>query len=230
MVKIERADTEKTRRAIQSLNREKNKASGKYNTAEVFEALTEIFHSKCYLCESKSTTSWEIEHLTPHGGDSELKFDWYNLFLACHHCNHIKSNKYTPILDCTAVEVDEIISFRKLGYFGIDEKLSFDRVDDTDTRQEIGMTCKLLERVYYGKTPQEKLGATKIRNDVMKELSKFKNHVREYREAIGEDKKDSFALIRRELKSNSPFAAFKRWMVRDNPDWCSDFMDCWKDG
>lgn len=229
MVKIERKDTNKTRQAIQSLNRKKNKASGKYNTSEVFEALTEIFHGKCYICEDKNSTSWEVEHLTPHGGNAELKFDWYNLFLACHHCNHIKSNKYTPILDCTAVEVDEIISFRKLGYFGVDEKLSFDKVDDTDTRQEISVTCKLLERVYYGTTPQERLGATKIRNAVMKELSKFKNYVREYREATGADKEDSFDLIRRELKSNSPFAAFKRWMVRDNPEWCSDFIDCWKD-
>ena len=42
---------------------------------------------------------------------------WENLFSACEHCKHIKGNKFTPILDCIKIDVDEIISFRKIGYF-----------------------------------------------------------------------------------------------------------------
>lgn len=228
MVKIERKDTDKTRQAIQSLEREKLKTSGKYNTDKVFEALREIFHEKCYICENKKAMSWEVEHLKPHRGDVELKFDWNNLFLSCAHCNHIKGSSYTPILDCTKVDVDEIISFRKIGYFGKDESLSFERLTTVNDSKEISMTCKLLKRVYYGKTPTEKFGAKVLRNAVINQLSIFKNYVREYREASGEDKKDLFCQIQRELKSNAPFAAFKRWIIRDNPDWCKDFIDCWK--
>lgn len=228
MVKIERKDTDKTLRAICSLASEKNKKSGRCNTDDVLEALQEVFHGKCYICESNQSSTEEVEHLIPHAGNLDLKFDWNNLFLACAHCNRIKGSTYTPILDCTKVDVDEIISFRKIGYFGTDEFLSFDRVDENDIRQEIDMTRKLLQRVYYGKTKKEIFGAKKIRKDLIIELSKFKNYVREYRRTTTEYKKDLFFLICTKLKSNSPFAAFKRWVVRDNPDWCRDFMDCWK--
>ena len=157
----------------------------------------------------------------------DLKFDWNNLFWACGHCNHIKGNKFTPILDCTKVEIDEIIAFRKVGYFGITESLIFKMVDDTSERIEVKMTYDLLQRVYYGETPQEKIVAKMLRHAVRVELTKFKNYIRDYNEASGEDKKDLFLIIRRELISRSAFAAFKRWIVRDNPI-CKDFIDCWK--
>ena len=50
MVKIERTDTEKSRRAISSLDKEKSKAADKFNTLEVVDALEETFHGKCYIC------------------------------------------------------------------------------------------------------------------------------------------------------------------------------------
>lgn len=224
MVKIERKDTEKTALAIESLAKEK----GRCNTDEVIDALMEIFHSKCYICESKKPNEIEVEHLTPHNGDKNLKFDWNNLFLACGRCNHIKGDKYTPILDCTKVEVDEIIAFRKIGYFGTDEFLQFEPISDFPNNEEIQMTCELLQRIHYGNTPQEKVGAKMLRHSIRQELTNFKNYVRDYLESTGEDKKDLFVTICSQLKSNSQFAAFKRWIVRDN-DNCKDFLDCWKE-
>jgi uncharacterized protein (TIGR02646 family) len=224
MVKIERKDTEKTALAIESLAKEK----GRCNTDEVIDALMEIFHSKCYICESKKPNEIEVEHLTPHNGDKNLKFDWNNLFLACGRCNHIKGDKYTPILDCTKVEVDEIIAFRKIGYFGTDEFLQFEPISDFPNNEEIQMTCELLQRIHYGNTPQEKVGAKMLRHSIRQELTNFKNYVRDYLESTGEDKKDLFVKICSQLKSNSQFAAFKRWIVRDN-DNCKDFLDCWKE-
>ena len=228
MIKIERRETDKTRLAVESLVKEKSKARGKYNTPEVIEALQEVFYRKCYICENKKVTSWEVEHLRPHGGNLDLKFDWNNLFWSCSHCNHIKGTSYTPILDCTKIEVDEIIAFRKGGYFGTKESLTFDIVYEGTVSQELNMTCELLRRVYFGKTAQERVGAKIVHNAVLVELSTFKNYVREYNSALGEDKKDLFCKITLELKSNSSFAAFKRWIIRDNPDWCNDFIDCWK--
>lgn len=228
MVRIERKDSAASKLAIRSLEKEKAKANGKYNTDEVIAALQETFHDKCYLCEGKESYEWEVEHLTPHAGNKDLKFDWGNLFWACGHCNHIKGNSYSPILNCTKIDVDEVISFRKIGYFGIEETLSFEKVDKTCDSQEIQNTCNLLERIYHGKTPQETAGAKIIRHQVRKELTEFKNYVRDYCEANGEDKHDLFLLIRSRLKSNAKFAAFKRWIVRDNQN-CQDFIDCWKD-
>ena len=73
MVKIERKETEKSKLAIRSLEKEKAKSSGKCNTDEVVDALRGIFHDKCYICEYKDATSWEVEHLKPHGGDYRFK-------------------------------------------------------------------------------------------------------------------------------------------------------------
>lgn len=227
MVKIERKNTEKTALAIASLKKKKIQSSRTCNTPEVVEALMETFHQKCYLCESKSFGKYEVEHLIPHGGDKDLKFDWNNLFLACGHCNHIKGNSFNPILDCTKVEVDEIISFRKIGYFGIAESLQFEPVSNFPNNKEIQMTCNLLQRIHYGKTPQEKVSAKMLRHCIRQELTDFKNYIRDYLESTGENKKDLFITICNQLKSNAPFAAFKRWIVRDNAN-CKDFLDYWK--
>ena len=84
MVKIERRETEKTKLAVKSL--EEAKLTGKsYNTPEVNHALHEIFYGKCYLCENKGGSSYQIEHLKAHKGDTDLKYDWNNLFWVCAH-------------------------------------------------------------------------------------------------------------------------------------------------
>lgn len=214
MIKVERKITEKSQKAIESLKIEKSK-KGSYNTAEVNAALKEMFHGKCYICENKQITSYQIEHLIPHRENTELKYDWNNLFLACAHCNNTKLAKFDPIIDCTKENVEELIAFRKEGYFGTDEKLIFDMLD---CRIETQNTVKLLQEVYYGSTPQKKMEATILRRILRKELSKFKEYVREYKEAEDEEKEDLKYLLQQQLRDDSPFAAFKRWLIRDNKD------------
>ena len=51
-----------------------------YNTPEVNAALREMFHGKCYICESKDITSYQIEHLYSYHKELNLKYDWNNLF------------------------------------------------------------------------------------------------------------------------------------------------------
>lgn len=212
MIKINRKKTNKAQNAIQSLKRAKEQSSS-YNTPEVNSALWEIFHGKCYICENKQATSYQIEHLRSHQGNIELKYDWDNIFLSCAHCNNIKLNKYDPILDCTKDNVDQLIAFRKKGYFGIEEELQFQVLHST--KQTIN-TKRLLEEVYYGSTPQKKMEAKILRKILRNELSEFKEYVREYLEAEGEDKEDLKYLIKQQLSDASPFAAFKRWLIRDN--------------
>ena len=82
MIKIERKSTEKAQLAIASLQKARE-MKGTYNTPEVNAALRELFHGKCYICENRNITSYNIEHLRPHREDPELKYGWDNLFLAC---------------------------------------------------------------------------------------------------------------------------------------------------
>lgn len=213
MIRIQRRDTNNAQEAIADLQRAKVSGST-YNTESVNKALREIFHGKCYICENKNATSYQIEHLVPHRGDDELKYDWNNLFWVCAHCNNTKNDKYEPILDCTIEPVDRLIAFRKKGYFGTDETLEFEPLED---KEEIRNTVKLLKDVYYGTTPQKKMEAKIIRRALRKTLADFKEYIREYQEAEDEGEREDIAnLLKAELKESSAFTAFKRWLVWDH--------------
>ncbi|MDO5409099.1 MAG: HNH endonuclease [Lachnospiraceae bacterium] len=226
MIKVERKLTDKAQKAIASLLKAKTQNST-YNTPEVNAALREMFHSKCYICESNQITSYQIEHLRSHKGDVELKYNWNNLFLACAHCNNTKLNKYEPIVDCTKENVEELITFRKKGYFGTEEELIFEVLDE---RLEIQNTAKLLREVYYGSTPQKQMEAKKLRRTLRKELSQFKEYVREYQEAEDEDQEDLKYLLKKQLEDTSPFAAFKRWLIKDNQEFYPELAAYIKSG
>lgn len=57
MIKINRVETEQTRCAEEDLRLAKEDGTT-YNTKNVNIALREVFHSKCYICENKSSTSY----------------------------------------------------------------------------------------------------------------------------------------------------------------------------
>ena len=212
MVKIERKDSDEARAAVASLEREKAKSSGTYNTPEVNKALGLMFAHKCYLCEQKGLHSIQIEHLVPHQKNRDLMFDWNNLFLSCSHCNNMKSDGFTPILDCTKVAVDEKIAFRRHVEALEEDKLDITALDDSP---ETKNTVALLNAVYYGSTSQRIEEAKIIRTQLSKELNQFEECVKEYASADGEDKKDLECSIKMKLKWNAPFAAFKRCIIRD---------------
>ncbi len=147
MVKFSRNDTDKARAAVRSLC--KAKASNTtYNTPEVNAALVEIV---------------------------DLKYDWNNLFWSCAHCNNLKNAGYEPILDCSQVDVDMKVAFRKKGYFGTDETYEFVALENSI---EVKNTVELLYASYYGNTPQKKLEAANIRRALRRSFSDFKNMIR----------------------------------------------------
>ena len=204
------------------LEEEKKKSKGTYNQKEVLHALKIIFNKKCYICENKNVTSYNIEHLRPHKDDNiDLKFSWENLFLACAHCNNIKLANYDNILDCTKVDVDELIAFRKKGNFSWDENIEIIPLKNSI---EIHETVELLQKVYTGTTEMKKLECSNIIKELRNEITKFIDAINDYKESNGEDKEDAKNLINRHLKANSPFAAFKRWIIRDNSDNLCEFL------
>lgn len=70
----------------------------------------------------------------------------------------------------------------------------------------------------------KKLESLNLRKELRHEISKFMDILNEYWEADEVDKEDTRCLICRELKQSSPFAAFKRWIIRDNRDRLSEFL------
>src|ERR1700722_16017775 len=67
-----------------------------YDGQDVQEALVTDQHEKCYLCEQKTTKSFQIEHhkAKAAGYHPELKYTWSNLFLTCGYCNGRKPNDF----------------------------------------------------------------------------------------------------------------------------------------
>lgn len=152
----------------------------------------------------------------------DLKFDWNNLFLACAHCNNIKRANYENILDCTKVDVDELIYFKKTGNFAWEENIE---IKSLIKGEEVKQTVDLLNEVYEGNTPQKKVESANIKKELREELIKFNRAINEYYESEDIEKEDTKYLIIKELKSSSPFAAFKRWIIRDNKDKLSEFLE-----
>ncbi len=56
-----------------------------YKNKDVLDALFEDFFKKCYLCEQRigGLTGKQVDHRIPVAVDSNLKFEWKNLFPCC---------------------------------------------------------------------------------------------------------------------------------------------------
>jgi len=191
-----------------------------YREGPVFNILVSDCHSKCYICEDKPTTI-NVEHRVSHRGDPMLKFDWSNLFIACGHCNNIKLAKYDDILDPTQCDPEEHIVLSIEITDDITEQV---QVESLTTDESTLMTAKLLGLVYNGgSTDIKKIECSNLRNShLMPNIRLFYQYIRNYRDEpdLGYDNE-----IRREINRSSMFAAFRRKIIRDDPELSKTFAD-----
>ena len=209
---------EKSQPAPASLAIEKNKVSGSYREPDVMKQLRIDFHDKCYICESKGLTAVNVEHFLPHRGDKELKFDWNNLFYACSHCNNVKQSKdlYNDILDCTQKEekVDEWIKYRMDPF-----PKSIVKIETIIKDKKVCNTVDFLNAVYNGtNTGIKEIESDNLRENLLNEIFQFQRLLMEYysRDTTDEERAVLMPKIRKALSNHAPFAAFKRWIIRDN--------------
>lgn len=69
--------TERSYPAPQSL-----KKAVRYNDDDVKDALSDMFHQKCYLCDGPTFDRFQVEHLRPQSAFPGLRYRWSNLFPA----------------------------------------------------------------------------------------------------------------------------------------------------
>lgn len=82
-------------------------------------------------------------------------------------------------------------------------------------------TRDLIDKVFNGEnTPQKKLESSNLRAKLLKEIREFQDLLFDY-----EEYKDNSDLkkIKFHLNNQSPFTAFKRWIIRDNQRLFKDF-------
>ena len=84
--------------------------------------LKKVFFGKCYICEIKPVQDPQVEHLYPHKGNIDKKFDWNNLFYSCSHCNNVledgtavKAMTKDPIALKTAELMNEVFNLKNTG-------------------------------------------------------------------------------------------------------------------
>ena len=206
------------------MEKEKAKANGTYNCQNVLARLQADFKNKCYLCEQKAPTTINIEHFIPHQGNLDLKFDWLNLFYACGHCNNTKLAKYGDILNCTIAEDRVETSIRYWMNPYPKEKVEVTaRIDNAAVTE----TASLLDDIYNGTTTLKLIESANIRNQILQEVNKFQKLLLDFYHdlATAQERETLRAKIAKELSDRSSFTAFKRWIIRNNPELQADFHE-----
>lgn len=197
-----------------------------YRESDTIKALVEDFKNKCYICGDKGPTSLNVEHFDEHRNNPIKMYDWNNLFYACAHCNKVKNSTFpkgnSDLLNCTDKnqKVDLWIEYRIIydknlkASVIISPNMMFYLSSHSSKRDN---TIKLLDEVFNGKkTGLKEQEAYNLTKKLSEELMKFNDKLVEY-------KKEQNFLIRSKLQqeltemvaADSPFAAFKRWMIRD---------------
>lgn len=186
------------------LAQEAKKGSGDYKCGDVLDRLSDDGFGKCYICENNELLSIQVEHFELHQGDKRLKFDWNNLFFSCAHCNNTKWTKYLPMLNCCKAKdkVDRLISYRVSSFpkgeiFIVAEQHS----------TKVNNTVYLLEDIYSGTTKLKQIEAYNLRQKIIREMADFQQAL----------SRDMLPELTSHLRSSSPFCAFKRWVIWDNP-------------
>lgn len=205
MVKIERTPV-----APKSLEEERAKKNGTYDTWEVRALLKSDSRNKCYLCERKPPHSPEIEHLRPHqnGKYPDLKFAWNNLFYSCRHCNLMKkANRYaTDVLDCCEEDPEAVIhhSIR-------DRHVRITPIANTNAAKN---TAQLVEDCFEkDNTPARLDECQEMFNALMQVMTLLNKKLRVYRKEPSEEILGELAGM---LSRDYEFSGFTRTYVRDH--------------
>jgi hypothetical protein len=199
--------------------------NGDYNCEGVLNQLKSDFKNKCYICEFKAPPVINTEHFLPHkNANKALKYDWNNLFYCCGHCNNIKLAKkqFDDILNCTETlcGVDTKISYRIKPF--PKEMALLEVIENTPT---VNNTVELLKLCYNGHTILKTIESANIRAMLLKEVLVFQNMLLDFYDDLHAPDQvlEIKAKIINQLGVASPFAAFKRWIIRDNLELMKDF-------
>ncbi|EOW6560102.1 hypothetical protein ACOZYI_002712 [Cronobacter dublinensis] len=183
----------------------------RYDGQDVFDKLKEIFHDKCYICETKSPQDVNVEHFEAHMGDVQKKFNWNNLYFVCSRCNNIKGDRYNNLIDCCNKEDDVYRALQLLPpYTPFGEKIIVKaRVDN----EKVKTTVELLDKVYNGKTSVNKsVSGEFLREKIFENLNLLMDLVRKWHcvTSFPEEKEDALERMKLLIRPDAAYSAFMR--------------------
>lgn len=183
------------------------------NGTDVRRLLEDDCYGKCYICEDKPETcsSLTVEHVESKRFSPNRQYDWKNLLLACRVCNEVKGHEYNNVINPCVEDPEAILSF------GLRYDNSKVEIASLNTHMKAEDTKQLLELIYNYSQKGKMFILPKLR----KEIKKFTFYLDRW--DFGDTYLDQY--IREDLSRSSPFAAFKRKIVRDSPKYMEQFGD-----
>jgi hypothetical protein len=204
-------------------------SSENYRCGDVVAKVADDFQDKCYLCEDKNIHNINVEHFEAAKGNRDKMFDWKNLFFACSYCNNIKSDnekttRIIKLLDCTDATIQVLDRIKlSVDMSKLPEKhfIVSPNFDDEATIN----TASLLHKIYNEKpktTGLKERSALNLRKKIIESMTDFDDLIQEYHQNIIPKERIKNKIIRH-LQPDSPFTAFKVWLVKDNPALFNEF-------
>jgi uncharacterized protein (TIGR02646 family) len=197
--------------------------SKNYRSKEVVAALQRIFHGKCYLCEDEVADP-VVEHFIPHEGDRVKKYDWNNLYYACHRCNNIKGTTTTELLDCCDVSIDVFKAVKCLSPSVPDDDII---IEPQDTQDKTKNTAALLKKCYNeNNTEIRRISRANLHEKIFDYYTQFITYrmILKSRDSLCAEKNDAQEHIRNMMRISYPFSVFWRWHVLSDSRICDIFQ------
>lgn len=171
--------------------------------------------NKCYICERKVTTDYEVEHLSSQSNNKDLINEWNNLFIACNYCNNKKKNLFDSIKHPDTYNVEDVISHQ---FDQMHERVNF---ITNSTDPDVLLTVSLLERMFNGtNAPVRNLMETRFYNQFKSGFNHFQSVVHDY---LHGHKDEMRPIIESMIDRKSEYLAFKYAIIMQNANLRKDF-------
>lgn len=185
-----------------------------YGCDEVKQAILDDQKDKCYLCERKVTTDYQVEHIASRTYNADKENEWKNLFIACNYCNDRKKHYYDDIPQPDELEFENVVEQT------VDlnaQKVVFNTdVNDSQVRKLI----VLLGKLFNGKGFCRNLMEKRFWDDFMTSYSSFLRRVAAYRRNPTDDNKK---VVIADLGIEQPALGFKYAFLKSDKDLWSIF-------
>ena len=193
------------------------KSKDDYQTGVVFKTLCRDCFGKCYIYEHKPIPP-VVEHIVAHKGDLALEFDWDNMLLACAYCNNVKNKRAFDegIMNPVKIDPEDFISF-ELSFDGLKENVVINAKNCFEDAMLLDKTIKLLDMVYNNSSGRDnqRTSSANLKNKLSLNLRYFHLLIDNYKT---ERDSGNYDNILDEISRGSEFAAFKRMIIRCDPE------------
>lgn len=179
-----------------------------YDGEDVKKTLLEDHFRKCYLCERKLVTDFEIEHHKSIKHNPALKQDWNNLFLACKYCNGKKLHNYDNLIHPLSNVEEAIVHCINF----TEKQAEFTSVNKSTP--SIDKTIQLLSAIFNGTSSRgRQLKEECFFEYCISKITHFQDLVVEY--LFNRDNNIEIA-IKEELAIDKELLGFKYWIIMKN--------------